>query len=132
MIVAIDFDGTIVTHEYPHIGTPVPGAIDAIKAMQAAGAKIILWTMRSGDTLSEALGYLESEGIDVWGANKNPEQDWSTSPKAYAHRYIDDAAVGCPLVRPNNGGRPFVDWYALDLPLVGRVVRRGSGTGSGT
>ena len=108
-IIGIDFDGTIVEHAYPEIGAPVPGAIDTMKDLIANGHRIILWTMRSGETLQEAYDYLKDNGIELFGVNKNPEQDWSTSPKAYCHVYIDDAALGCPLIRKFNQ-RPMVFW----------------------
>ncbi len=113
MIYAIDFDGTIVTHEFPQIGKPVPYALDHMRLLIKSGCQIILWTMRSGDLLDAAVQYLEDNGIELWGVNENPDQDWSESPKAYAHRYIDDAAVGCPLIYPDDGGRPYVDWPKL-------------------
>jgi len=122
LIYCIDFDGTIVEHEYPKIGAPVPHAIECLKALTDSGCYIILWTMRSGEFLNDAVEYLEKHEIPLWGINKNPEQDWSTSPKAYAQRYIDDAAMGCPLVYPpivtdscetTPIRRPYVDWPAL-------------------
>ena len=112
MIYAIDFDGTITTHEFPKIGHPVPHALEVMNRLQDDGHQIILWTMRSGGTLDAAVEYLKGAGIKLWGINENPDQDWSTSPKAYAHRYIDDAALGVPLI-PVFQGRPYVDWKAL-------------------
>lgn len=117
MIIAVDFDGTIVEHEYPDIGPPVPRAIRTLQDLVAAGHKIILWTMRDGEHLAAAVGYLAEHGVALWGANRNPDQDWSASPKAYAHIYIDDAAVGCPLVRGGEG-RPYVNWAAVRERLV--------------
>lgn len=108
-IIGIDFDGTIVEHMYPQIGNPVPGALETMKDLIQQGHKIILWTMRSGDTLQAAVDYLTAAGIELYGVNKNPDQHWSTSPKAYCHVYIDDAALGCPLIRKFNQ-RPMVYW----------------------
>ena len=104
MIIAVDFDGTIVEHEFPKIGPAVPGAFEWMKKFQEAGAFLILWTMRSsgqlhGDVLSEAVAYCREQGVEFWDWNTNPHQyTWTTSPKAYAHVYIDDAAIGCPLL----------------------------------
>ncbi len=128
MNIAIDFDGTIVEHEYPEIGQPVPGAIEWMKAFMSAGARLILWTMRcdsdeSGPVLSDAVAFCNSANIDFYGVNANPDQHWSKSPKAYAHVYIDDAAFGCPLrENPRAGGRPFVDWDAVG-PKVLQMIK---------
>lgn len=106
---AIDFDGTIVTHEYPDIGAPVPFAIESIKRLKQYGT-ISLWTMRSGSKLQEAVDYCSENGIHFDYVNHNPTQiSWTDSPKLYANFYIDDAAVGCPLIE-TGAGRPFVDW----------------------
>ncbi len=81
--------------------------------MQARGYKLILYTMRSGEYLLEAVEYLAAEGIELWAVNENPAQKyWTDSPKVYAHVYIDDAAFGCPLVEAEND-RPIVDWLAV-------------------
>lgn len=110
-IVAVDFDGTIVKHEYPEIGAPIPGALETLRELQAAGVKLVLWTMRSGDELAAAVAHCEANGVTFFGVNGNPEQGaWTTSPKAYAQIYIDDAALGCPLKREIGDERPWVDW----------------------
>lgn len=119
MIAAIDFDGTVVMHEYPEIGAPVPGALAAMKEFQDAGGWIILWTMRSGETLADAVKYLESNGIVLRGINENPQQrTWTGSPKAYAHVYVDDAALGCPLKERMNGKCPHADWSVIGPKLM--------------
>jgi hypothetical protein len=111
--VCVDFDGTMVHHQYPEIGYPVPGAINTIKWLQQNGAKIILWTMRSGEELGAAVKYCEDHDIELHGVNHNPDQEiWTSSPKAYAHYYIDDAAVGCPLLSVFQG-RPIVNWREI-------------------
>lgn len=110
MEIAIDFDGTIVEHAYPAVGAPIPGAIRVIKELQAKGHSIMLWTMRSDDKLAEAVEYLRVNDITLDGVNNNPTQyQWTNSPKCYAQLYIDDAALGCPLIYVA-GKRPMVDW----------------------
>ena len=112
-IVAVDFDGTVVEHCYPRVGPDVCGAVETLHWLQDLGVRLILFTMRSGRQRREAVEWFETKGIKLWGVNRNPEQDaWTDSPKVYAHRYIDDAAVGCPLIRPD-GRRPYVDWPAI-------------------
>ena len=110
MYIGLDFDGTVVKHQYPLIGEDVPQALYYLRRFVDKGANIILFTMRDGDTLKDAVSYLESHYIELYGINRNPTQgSWTESPKAYAHVYIDDAAYGCPLIYPEVG-RPFVDW----------------------
>lgn len=120
MIIAIDFDGTLCEHKYPEIGNEVPLAFDTLKALQAKGHQLMLWTMRGNDekksTLREALEWCAARGILFWGVNKNPDQEkegWTNSNKQYANLYIDDAALGCPLLMPEGHTRPFVDWKSV-------------------
>lgn len=125
MIIAVDFDGTCVDHCYPDLGADVPGAVDWLRRLSSAGARLILWTMRSGETLLSAEEWFGERGIPLWGVNKNPEQDWSTSPKAYANRYVDDAAAGCPLREmPRMGSRPAVDWEAIGPALLLETIEK--------
>lgn len=108
--IGIDFDGTMVEHAYPALGEPVEGAIECVKDLMKYGHKIILYTMRSEERLVEAVEYLEENDIVLFGVNNNPTQHhWTKSPKIFCNFYIDDAAIGCPLVTPEKG-RPYVDW----------------------
>lgn len=110
MYVGIDFDGTMVEHKYPEIGEPITAAIETVKDLMCAGHKIILYTMRSGERLAQAVEYLEDQEIKLYSVNENPSQKyWTESKKIFCNLYIDDAALGCPLVCPDKG-RPFVDW----------------------
>lgn len=110
LIVAVDFDGTCVTHEYPKVGRFV-GAESVLSDLVASGAKIILWTMRSGEQLEEAVHWFNIRRIPLYGVNENPDQkSWTASPKVYAQVYIDDAALGAPLCDGLTGERPYIDW----------------------
>lgn len=114
----MDFDGTCVTHEYPEIGAEVPNAVSVLKKLNENEVKLILWTIRSGETLQAAVRWFAGREIALWAVNKNPQQRfWSKSPKAYAPVYIDDAAIGCPLIFPADGGRPFADWVEIEKLL---------------
>lgn len=115
--IAVDFDGTIVEHDYPRIGEEAPFAISVLKELIDNGIKIILYTMRSGDTLKEAVDWLTERGIELYGINENPTQKtWTDSPKPYADIYIDDAALGCPLTKSPNF-RWVVDWEKVRKEL---------------
>ena len=97
MVIAVDFDGTVVTHEYPHIGRDA-GAVPVLKELIANGNRLILYTMRSGRLLDAATRWFDERGISLYAVNGNPEQkEWSASPKVYANLYIDDSSLGCPL-----------------------------------
>lgn len=125
MIICVDFDGTIVDHAYPDIGSDNPGALEWMKRWQDAGAAIILWTMRSGVELQQAVDYLLKEGVEPYGVNENPDQSsWSSSPKAYGHIYVDDAAFGCPLHQRAYFNRPAVDWSIVG-PVILHKLREG-------
>lgn len=117
MVIAIDFDGTLVDHRFPAIGDEVPGAFDWLQKFQESGAKLILWTARKdgfplGTPLTDAVEFCRDRGVVFWAVNENPDQPHVL--KAFAHLYIDDAAFGCPLLdNPVDGGRPFVYWAVV-------------------
>lgn len=118
MIIAVDFDGTCVTHAYPEIGEYI-GAQIVLRLLVKAGHKLILHTMRDKEELDEAVKWFEDNGIELYGINKNPTQDsWTDSPKAYANLYIDDAALGCPLLIDKKTNRKFVDWFHVTTKLL--------------
>lgn len=121
MIIAVDFDGTCVTHEYPNVGKNI-GAEIVLKALTDEGHGLILYTMRDHpadsvqDPLQEAIDWFSQNDIPLFGINENPTQkSWTTSPKPYAHLYIDDAALGIPIMKL--GRKPFVDWYSVTFRL---------------
>lgn len=118
MYIAVDFDGTCVTHEYPEVGKDI-GAAPVLRALRERGHHIILNTMRCGQELEDAKIWFVKNHIELFGVNRNPTQSrWTTSPKVYAHLYIDDAALGCPLMTdPNFSNRPYVDWEAIEVYL---------------
>jgi hypothetical protein len=119
--IAVDFDGTIVEHDYPNIGAPVPKAIETLRKLVDAGHNIILYTMRHDRGLADAIDYMTMNNIPLYGVNKNPTQEmWTESPKVYAEIYIDDAALGCPLIYPVNN-RPYVDWIEVEKILANRL-----------
>ena len=123
MVIAVDFDGTCVTHEYPDVGKNI-GAEIVLKALTDEGHDLILYTMRDHpadnsvqDPLQEAIDWFSQNDIPLFGVNENPTQkSWTTSPKPYANLYIDDAALGMLTIK-RSGRRPFVNWYAAALKL---------------
>lgn len=110
--IAIDFDGTVCKHLYPSIGEDI-GAIPVLKELVSNGHLLILNTMRSGQELEDAVEWFKDKEIPLYGVNSTPGQNtWTSSPKVYAHLYIDDAALGIPLVREGRE-RPYVDWIKV-------------------
>ena len=134
MEICIDFDGTCVTHEFPKVGKDI-GALPVLNKIADAGHNIILFTMRSdieevtsndygihkqaGNYLTDAVNWFKENNIKLYGINVNPSQtSWTKSPKAYGQLYIDDAALGCPLIyNPEISDRPFVDWAKVEEML---------------
>ena len=118
MEICIDFDGTCVTHAYPEIGKDI-GAVPVLERIISEGHKIILFTMRSGKELQEAVNWFLENEITTFGININPSQiRWTSSPKAYGQLYIDDAALGCPLIKNLEvSSRPYVDWEEVECWL---------------
>ena len=122
--IAVDFDGTCVAHEYPRIGRDV-GAVPVLQDLVKEGAKLILFTMRSGKELDDAVGWFADNEIALYGINSNPTQKhWTTSPKAYAHLYIDDAGLGTPILQGLKGERPFVDWRSVRSMLLPDILEQ--------
>lgn len=112
-VLGCDFDGTIVEHRYPKIGPEAPHAFEWLKKFQDMGIKLVLFTMRSNKELDEAVAYCKEHGIEFYGINVNPTQHaWTSSPKAFCQNYIDDASIGCPLVKPflKTIRHPYVNW----------------------
>lgn len=113
MIIAVDFDGTVVKHAYPKIGEDI-GAVPVLKEFVRQGHQIILNTMRSGKLLDEAAQWFKDNGISLFGVNHYPGQEsWTSSPKVFAQVYIDDAALGCPTV--SDGKNIYVDWVTVAM-----------------
>lgn len=99
MVIAVDFDGTIVTHEYPRIGKEIPFATQTLKMLINDGHRIILWTVREGSLLDEAIDWCRKRGVEFYAVNKDyPEEERQNnnhySRKLKADVWIDDRNVG--------------------------------------
>ncbi|MDQ1332442.1 MAG: hypothetical protein QG576_476 [Bacteroidota bacterium] len=95
--IAVDFDGTIVDHQYPDIGKEKLFAFQTLKELEKRGARLILWTFRTGKELDDAVEFCRKNGIEFYAVNKNyPEEifDNNVSRKIDADIYIDDKNVG--------------------------------------
>lgn len=116
MIINCDFDGTVVTHDYPNIGKDIGAAI-VLRRLVDEGHKIILFTMRGNNSgLSDAVEWFKQNDIPLYGIQNNPTQHkWTDSPKSYADLMIDDSALGCPIsYNPLFHSRPYVNWARVE------------------
>jgi hypothetical protein len=132
--ILIDFDGTVVTHDFPFVGKDI-GAVPVLKQLVEKGHKLILFTMRSHrpyihpdgkprDCLQEAIDWFAKNEIPLYGVNTNPTQhEWTDSPKAYGQYMIDDIAIGVPLAFDlDMSARPYVDWFHLEMILKANSI----------
>ena len=97
LIIAIDFDGTIVEDGYPKIGKTRIFAFETLKRLQKDGHRLILWTYRSGIKLQEAVDFCKKNGIEFYAVNASfPEEkfDNNRSRKIHADLFIDDRNIG--------------------------------------
>ena len=96
MGIAVDFDGTIVQHAYPSIGKEIPFAIETLKRLQKEEHHLlILWTVRTGKFLDEAVEFCKSKGLEFYAVNQNnPDEEDSKGKKIIADVYIDDRSLG--------------------------------------
>jgi hypothetical protein len=97
MIIAVDFDGTLVEHRYPAIGKEIIFAFDTLRELQKQNHQIILWTVRTGKELDDALDFCRQRGVEFYAVNKSyPEEkiDLTNSRKINADIFIDDRNIG--------------------------------------
>ena len=98
MTIAVDFDGTIVEHRYPEIGREIPFATDTLKMLIKEGHRLILWSVREGKLLDEAVEWCRERGVEFYSVNKDyPEEtieDKNYSRKLKVGMFIDDRNVG--------------------------------------
>lgn len=98
MIIAVDFDGTIVEHKYPAIGAERPFAIDTLKMLQQDRHRLILWTVREGELLKEAIDWCAARGLEFYAVNQDFPGETGEgshfSRKLKADLFIDDRSFG--------------------------------------
>jgi len=124
MYIVVDFDGTVVTHDYPRVGKDI-GAVPVLKKLVENRHQLILFTMRSGKELEDAVKWFADNEIPLFGIQTNPTQhEWTDSPKAYGQLIIDDAALGCPLMFTDLSNRSYVNWGIVEEYLVNnRIIK---------
>lgn len=116
MKIAIDFDGTLFQWaRFPDVGEPVPHALETVQALRSYGHELVLWTCRKDEGLQLAIDALYDNGIRFDHHNSCPNSD-HLSVKVDADIFIDDKALGVPLITPEEG-RPYVDWVIVQKLL---------------
>lgn len=118
-IIAVDFDGCLAVNKWPEIGAPIEKNIARLKAEQAAGAKVILWTNRISEPLEKAVAFCEEQGIHLDAVNTNLpeiiEAFGGDTRKIFANEYWDDRAV--LMAEEKN------DWAAKEVELACQMER---------
>ena len=83
MVIALDFDGTIVEHKYPEIGEEIPFATETIRMLIAERHKVILWSVREGKLLDDAVNWCRERGIEFYAVNRDyPEETKENTSRA--------------------------------------------------
>lgn len=93
-VIAVDFDGTIVQNKYPKIGKPLPFAFETLKMLQNEGHRLVLWTVRTGTSLQEAVDFCRQNGLEFYAVNEAYEGEHVKNRKLNADIFIDDRNVG--------------------------------------
>ena len=99
MLIAVDFDGTIVEHRYPEIGPEIPFAIETLKMLIKDHHRLILWTVREGELLDAAVNWCRERGVEFYAVNRDypeekPENNQFFSRKIKVDYFIDDRNLG--------------------------------------
>lgn len=99
MTIAVDFDGTIVEDRYPDIGEERPFATDTLRMLIKDRHKLVLWTVREGEALKDAVDWCHERGVDFYAINRDyPEETVENnqhfSRKIKADIFIDDRNLG--------------------------------------
>ena len=120
MIIAVDFDGTIVEHKYPEIGEEIPFATETLKMLIKDHHRLILWSVREGKLLEDAVNWCKERGIEFWAVNRDyPEENGTDNNNHYSRKLKAD----CFIDDRNVGGLP--DWGQIyQIMSSGKSYRR--------
>jgi len=108
MTIAVDFDGTIVEHQYPKIGPEIPFAIDTLKMLIKDRHRLILWTVREGQLLDEAVQWCHERGVDFYAVNREYPEETVHNNQHFSRKL---SAVDVWIDDRNIGGLP--DWGTI-------------------
>jgi hypothetical protein len=143
LCIAVDFDGTCITNDFPKEGKDI-GAAKVLKRITDAGHDLILFTCRqnhaedrmiefnddksiylpAGNHLSDAIYWFNKNNIPLFDINHNPYEDEYDTDKPHFDLLIDDKALGVPLTKYAivDGSvvfskNKFVDWMMVEMML---------------
>lgn len=99
MNIAVDFDGTIVEHRYPAIGEERPFAIETLKMLQKDHHNLILWSVREGKLLDDAVEWCRERGLEFYAVNRDYPEEEKEKNQSYSRKlkvdvFIDDRNIG--------------------------------------
>lgn len=99
MVIAVDFDGTIVQHQYPKIGPEIPFATETLRMLINDGHQLILWSVREGHLLKEAVDWCRERGVEFYAVNKDFYEEDESKNKVFSRKlkadlFIDDRNIG--------------------------------------
>ena len=133
MTIAVDFDGTIVRHRYPDIGEEIPFAVNTLKMLIQDRHRLILWTVREGELLDDAIEWCRERGIEFYAINRDfPEEDITRNEnftrKLKVDMWIDDRNVGGlpdwgTIYRIINERKSFEEILTEELDPIGHAKK---------
>ena len=99
MTIAVDFDGTIVEHRYPEIGEEKPFAVQTLRMLIADHHRLILWSVREGKLLDDAVEWCRERGIEFYAVNRDYPEETENGNEHYSRKikvdiFIDDRNIG--------------------------------------
>jgi len=134
MTIAVDFDGTIVRHRYPEIGEEIPFAVQTLKMLAEERHQLILWTVREGQLLDDAIAWCRERGLEFFAVNRDfPEEDITRNEnftrKLKVDMWIDDRNVGGlpdwgTIYRIVHEGKTFEQILMEEMDPLGQPQKR--------
>lgn len=99
MTIAVDFDGTIVEHRYPEIGAEIPFATETLRMLIKDRHRLILWSVREGQLLEDAINWCKERGVEFYAINKDYPEETIENNQHFSRKlkvdvFIDDRNIG--------------------------------------
>lgn len=123
--ISVDFDSTVVISQYPNIGKDNGNCVAILKRwVEQYNVGIILYTMRDGKQLEEAVNWFNERNIPLYGVQYEPNQHtWCSSNKCWSIFSIDDHNVGVPLINDEESDKLCVDWEKVNELLEPILIK---------